>query len=157
MYLDPQSSLALYKVNLKFYFRLCDLVRENLLRWSDAGNRALNTCAADLETAATRLLDAGDWHAMGFVAGDLYWKALQSQTSAMQHMTETIVGSQSSFASALQETVSTWQKESAEALKETTGAMPVSTTLQDFLQNYLHVLTPLPGRTVSAPSSRRLH
>lgn len=153
MYFDPQSSLALYKVNLKFYFRLCDLVRENLLRWSDAGNHALDTCAAELETAATRLLDAGDWHAMGFVAGDLYWKALQSQTNAIQHMTETILGSQSSFASALQESISTWQKESAEALKETTGAMPISTTLQHFLQ----VLPPLPGRGVGAPPARRLH
>lgn len=152
MYLDPQSSLALYKVNLKFYFRLCDLMRENMLRWSEAGNHSLDTCAAELETAATRLLDAGDWRAMGFVASDLFWKALQLQTGAMQHMTETVLGSQSSFASSLQAAISIWQKESAEALKETAGAMPISTALHDYLKDYLHVLEPFPGTP-----ARRLH
>ena len=156
MYLDPQSSLALYKVNLKFYFRLCDLVRENLLSWSDAGNRALNTCAADLETAATRLLDAGDWRSLALVGSDLYWQALQQQLGAVQRLTETSLANQTALAAALQEAVSGWQQQSGAALKESAGAMPISTTLEDFLQDYLHLLVPAAG-SAKGKGSRKLH
>lgn len=158
MYLDPQTSLALYKVNLKFYFRLCDLARENLLRWSEAGNRSLDTTAAELETGATRMLDAADWRTMGFVASDLFWRSLQLQANAMQHMAETVLSSQGATASAVQEAISAWQKDSAAALKETAGAMPISTSMQDYLENYLHVLAPASGLAMRlGASERKLH
>lgn len=154
MYLDAQSSLTLYKVNLQFYFRVCDLLRENSLRWGEAGNRTLDTCAAELESAATRMLDASDWKSLGFVAGDLYWKALQLQIGSVQHLAETTLGNLTTLAAALQEAISAWQRDSGAALKESTGAMPISTTLQDYLQDYLHLLTPqAPG----SKASRKLH
>ena len=142
MYLDARSTLTLYKVNLQFSFRLCDLLRDNALRWSEAGNRAVDACAAELESATTRMLDAGDWNSLSFISSDLYWKALQLQTRAVQQLAETTLGNQTTLSSATQEAVSAWQKEAAAALKETTGAMPISTTLQDYLQDYLHLLSP---------------
>lgn len=154
MYLDAQSSLTLYKVNLQFYFRLCDLLRDNALRWSEAGNRAVDAGAAELEGATTRMLDASDWPNLALVAGDLYWKALQLQTRAVQHVAETTLGNQSAFAAAAQEAVSSWQQASAAALKESRGAMPISTTLQDYLQDYLHLLTPAGA---AKASTRRTH
>lgn len=157
MYLDPQSTLTLFKVNLQLYFRLCDLTRENTLRWSEAGNRALNTCTAELENAATRMLDASDWNSLNGIAGDLYWKALQLQTNVVQQVAETTLGNQSAFGTASQEAVSTWQKEAAAALKETTGAMPISTTLQDYFQDYLHLLTPTQPAGSRKASTRKVH
>lgn len=158
MYLDAQSSLTQYKVNLQFYFRLCDLLRENGLRWSEAGNRAVDACAAELESASTRMLDARDWNSLGFVASDLGWKALQLQCGAVQQLAETTLNNQSAFSAAVQEAVSSWQKDSAAALKESTGAMPISTTLQDYLQDYLHLLTPqAPGSASRKSSTRRAH
>lgn len=156
MYLDAKSALTLYKVNLQFHFRLCDLLRENALRWSEAGNRAADNYAAELETAATRMLDASDWSTLGFVASDLYWKALQLQTRAVQQLAETTLGNQTALSSATQEAVSAWQKEAAATLKETTGAMPISTTLQDYLQDYLHLLTPKTGAS-RKPSASKTH
>jgi leucyl aminopeptidase (aminopeptidase T) len=153
MYLDAQSTLTLYKVNLQFSFRLCDLLRENALRWSEAGNRAVDACAAELESATTRMLDAGDWNSLAFISNDLYWKALQLQTRAVQQLSETTLGNQTTLSSATQEAVSAWQKEASAALKETTGAMPISTTLQDYLQDYLHLLSP-EGATSRRKSSR---
>ena len=149
MYLDAQSSLKLYKINLQFCFRLCDLLRESGVHWSEAGNRAVDGCAAELESATTRMLDAGDWNALGFVAGDLFWKALQLQTGAVQQLAETVLGNQTAVASGVQAAVSEWQRESAAALKESTGAMPISTSLQDYMQDYLHLLVP------SAPAPRK--
>lgn len=35
-----------------------------------------------------------------------------------------------------------WQKSVAAALKETTGEMPISSMLQDYLQDTLRLLTP---------------
>lgn len=142
MYIDAQSTLALYKVNLEFYFHLCDLLRDNTLRWSEAGNRAVDSCTAELETAATRMLDANDWGNLAFVSSDLYWKALQLQTRSVQQLAETTLGNHNAFSAAVQKAVSTWQKDAAGALRETTGAMPISTTLQDYLQDYLHLLSP---------------
>jgi hypothetical protein len=150
MRLDPQSSLALYKVNLQFYFRLCDLLRENGLRWAAAGRDTFEACATDFEHAATRTLDAGDWKAVGFVAGDLYWKALQQQTQALQRFAETVVANQTGFATALQDAVASWQKEAAAALQESAGAMPISAMLQSWLEPPAPAPTPAP-----APAGRR--
>ncbi|CAD5378112.1 conserved hypothetical protein [Pseudomonas sp. OF001] len=153
MYFDAQSALTLYKVNLQFSFRLCDLLRENALRWNEAGSRAVDTCAAELESATTRMLDASDWSRLALVSSDLYWKALQLQTRAVQHLAETTLSNHGSLSAATQEAVSAWQKEAAAALKETTGAMPISTTLQDYLQDYLHLLSP-EGATARRKSTR---
>lgn len=157
MYLDPQSTLTLFKVNLQLYFRLCDLARENALRWSEVGNRALNTCTEKLENTATRMLDANDWNSLNGITGDLYWKALQLQTNVLQQVAETTLGNQSSFSSASQKAISTWQKDASAALKETTGAMPISTTLQDYFQGYLHLLTPLDPASSRKTSARKVH
>ncbi|SFP81875.1 hypothetical protein SAMN05216229_10691 [Geopseudomonas sagittaria] len=157
MYLDAKSSLSLFKVNLQFYFRVCDLMRENALRWGDAGSRSLDTCATELESAATRMLDASDWNTLGVVSSDLLWKAMQLQTQAVQHLAETTLANQTAFNSAAQEAVSNWQQASSAALKETSGAMPISTTLQDYLQDYLHLLTPLEPGGRRKPSARKPH
>lgn len=157
MYLDAKSSLTLYKVNLKFYFRLCDLARENTLRWSEAGNQALDTYAKGVEHAATRMLDASDWNTLSIVSSDLLWKALQLQINAVQHLAETALGNQATLNSAVQEAVSTWQQKSSAALKETSGAMPISTTLEDYLQDYLHLLTPMDTGSRRKPSARKPH
>ncbi|SDR93110.1 hypothetical protein [Pseudomonas oryzae] len=156
MYLDPQSTLTLFKVNLQLYFRLCDLTRESALRWSEAGNRAVNSCTSELESAATRMLDASDWQSLNGIAADLYWKALQLQTDVIQQVAETSLANQSTFSNAAQEAISTWQKEAASTLKETTGAMPISTTLQDYFQDYLHLLAPKETGTRKA-STRKMH
>lgn len=156
MYLDPQSTLTLYKVNLQLYFRLCDLTRQSALRWSEAGNRAIDSCSAELESAATRMLDASDWKSLNGIAADLYWKALQLQTDVIQQVAETSLANQSTFANAAQEAISAWQKDAAASLKETTGAMPISTTLQDYFQDYLHVLAPKETATRKA-SARKAH
>ena len=155
MYLDPQSTLTLFKVNLQLYFRLCDLTRESTLRWSEAGNRAVNSCTAELENAATRMLDAGDWKSLNGIAADLYWKALQLQTDVIQQVAETSLANQSTFANAAQEAISTWQKDAAASLKETTGAMPISTTLQDYFQDYLQLLAP--KDSARKASARKVH
>jgi len=55
---------------------------------------------------------------------------------------EATIRSQMAFATALQEGVSMWQKSVAAALKETTGEMPISSMLQDYLQDTLRLLTP---------------
>lgn len=159
MYLDAQSSLTLYKGNLQFYFRVCDLLRENSLRWSEAGNRALDACAAELESAATRMLDARDWHSLALVSADLYWKALQLQMSSLQRQAETTLSNQTAFVAALQEAVSAWQQQSSAALKESAGTMPISTTLQDCLQDYLHLLVPAAPAAGNGKgkSARKLH
>ncbi len=157
MYLDAKSSLTLFKVNLQFYFRVCDLMRENTLRWGEAGSRSLDTCATELESAATRMLDASDWNTLGVVSSDLLWKAMQLQTHAVQHLAEASLGNQTAFNSAAQEAVSTWQQASSAALKETTGAMPISTTLQDYLQDYLHLLTPVEPGGRRKSSARKPH
>lgn len=157
MYIDAQSTLTLYKVNLQFTFRLCDLLRDNALRWSEAGNRAVDSCAAELESAATRMLDAGDWNSLAFISSDLYWKALQLQTRAVQHLAETTLSNHTTLSAATQEAVSAWQQEAASALKETTGAMPISTTLQDYLQDYLHLLNPADTVSRRKASRRKTH
>lgn len=157
MYLDAQSALTLYKVNLQFSFRLCDLLRENALRWNEAGSRAIDACASELENATTRMLDASDWSSLAFVSSDLYWKALQLQTRAAQQLAETTLANHNALSAATQETVSAWQKQAAGALKETTGAMPISTTLQDYLQDYLHLLAPQAGRAQRKTARGRAH
>lgn len=157
MYLDAQSALTLYKVNLQFTFRLCDLLRENALRWSEAGNHVVDASAAELESAATRMLDAGDWGSLAFISSDLYWKALQLQSQAVQQLAETTLTNQSTFSSASQEAVSSWQKQAAAALKETTGAMPISTTLQDYLQDYLNLLNPQAAGSRRKPPRSKPH
>lgn len=157
MYLDAKSSLTLYKVNLQFYFRVCDLMRENTLRWSEAGNQSLDTYAKGVEHAATRMLDASDWNTLGIVSSDLLWKAMQLQINAVQHLAETTLANQATLNSAVQEAVSTWQQKSSAALKETSGAMPISTTLQDYLQDYLHLLTPMEAGGRRKPSARKPH
>ncbi|MNU01504.1 hypothetical protein D3C72_2449320 [compost metagenome] len=53
--------------------------------------------------------------------------------------------------------MSTWQQASSAALKETTGAMPISTTLQDYLQDYLHLLTPVEPGGRRKSSARKPH
>ncbi|MCC6076029.1 hypothetical protein ACFPTX_16010 [Pseudomonas sp. GCM10022188] len=159
MYLDPQSTLTLFKVNLQLYFRLCDLARESALRWSEAGSRAANSGTGELESAATRMLDAGDWKSLNGIAADLYWKAWQLQTDLIQQVAETSLANQSMFATAAQEAISTWQKDAASSLKETTGAMPISATLQDYFQDYLQLRATPPqkenGAARSKPSSRK--
>lgn len=152
MRLDPQSSLALYKVNLQLYFRFCDLLRENGLRWAAAGRDTFEACTTEFERAATRTLDAGDWKAVGFVAGDLYWKALQQQTQALQRFAETVVANQTGFATALQDALANWQKAAAVALQETAGAMPVSAMLQSWLEP--PAPTPAAGRRASVARLR---
>lgn len=155
MYLDPQSTLTLFKVNLQLYFRFCDLSRESALRWSEAGNRAVNSCTSELESATTRMLDASDWKSLNGIAADLYWKALQLQTDVVQQVAETSLANQSTFANAAQEAISTWQKDAAASLKETTGAMPISTTLQDYFQDYLQLL--VPKDSARKASARKVH
>lgn len=142
MYLDSQSSLALHKVNLQFFFRICDLARKNALRWSEASNRSLDAGAAEWERAATSMLDAADWSSLAVVSGDLYWKALQLQVQNVQKMAETGLTNQAAFGSALQEAVSNWQQASTAKLKERRGSMPFSATLQDCLQGYLRMFAP---------------
>lgn len=157
MYLDAKSSLSLFKVNLQFYFRVCDLMRQNTLRWGAAGSRSLDTCATELESAATRMLDASDWNTLGVVSSDLLWKAMQLQTKAVQQVAETTLANQTAFNSAAQEAVASWQQASSAALKETAGAMPISATLQDYLQDYLHLLTPEEPGGHRKPSARKPH
>ena len=157
MYLDAKSSLTLYKVNLQFCFRVCDLMRENALRWGEAGSRSLDSCATELESAATRMLDAEDWNTLGIVSNDLLWKAVEMQTKAVQHLAETTLANQTAFNSAAQEAMSSWQQASSAALKESAGAMPISTTLQDYLQDYLHLLTPEERSGRRRGSARKPH
>ncbi|WP_068804130.1 hypothetical protein [Thauera phenolivorans] len=134
MNLDPQSLLALHKVNLQFHFRVSELMRDNGLQWAGALRDSLEACNAEIELATTRVLDAGDWKAVGFVAGDAYWSALQHQTRALQRFAETVVATQTGFATALQEAITTWQKEAALALRKGAGAMPLSGLLEALIE-----------------------
>lgn len=134
MNLDPQSLLALHKVNLQLHFRLCELMRNNGLRWAGALRDSLEACNTELEHATTRVLDAGDWKTVGFVASDAYWSALQQQTRALQRFAETVVTNQTGLSAALQEAITTWQKEAALALREGAGAMPVSGLLKALIE-----------------------
>ncbi len=145
MYLDAQSSLTLYKVNLQYGFRLCDLLRDNALRCSEAGSRALDSCAVQLEDAATRMLEASDWSSLGLVSSDLAWKALQLHNAAIQRTAETALDHQAALQRAVQAAVAGWQQDSAAALREARGAMPISTTLQECLDAWLQMCTPATG------------
>ncbi|MNC26836.1 hypothetical protein D3C75_749830 [compost metagenome] len=102
------------------------------------------------------MLDASDWNTLGVVSSDLLWKAMQLQTQAVQQLAETTLANQTAFNSAAQKAVASWQQASSAALKETSGAMPISTTLQDYLQDYLHLLTPEHGGR-RKPSARKPH
>ena len=134
MNLDPQSLLALHKVNLQFHFRVSELMRDHGLHWAGALRESLEACNAEIELATTRVLDAGDWKPVGFVAGDAYWSALQHQTRALQRFAETVVATQTGFATALQEAITTWQKEAALARREGAGAMPLSGLLEALIE-----------------------
>jgi len=155
MHFDTRASLALYKTNLELYLRLCALLRENSLRWVDASTHSIDTCSAEFETVIARMLAAGDWTAMMLAAGEMPWKAAQHQVNAVQHLAETMIGSQSAFVTAVQEALSTWQRDAAAALRETTGAMPLSTTLRDLIEDYLPSVPPPPQAAAGKPSGAR--
>lgn len=154
MHFDTRASLALYKTNLELYLRLCALLRENSLRWIDASTHSIGTCSAEFETVIGRMLAADDWTTVTLAAGETPWKAAQHQVNAVQHLAETMIGSQSAFAAAAQEALSTWQREAAAALREATGAMPLSTTLRDLIEDYLPSVAP-PQAAPGKPSGKR--
>ncbi|NMG14622.1 hypothetical protein [Aromatoleum bremense] len=137
MHFDTRASLALHKTNLGLYLRLCTLLRENSLRWINASTHSIDTCSAEFETVIGRMLAADNWTAMLLAAGEMPWKTAQHQVDAVQHLAETMLGSQAAFMSATQEALSTWQRDAAVALRETTGAMPLSTTLRSLIEDYL--------------------
>ncbi|MHB1372345.1 MAG: hypothetical protein ACYC5W_11985 [Thauera sp.] len=140
MTLDPRSTLALFKANLELQFRLCDLLRRNALRWSEAQNRMLDSCASELESVATRMLDAPDWQQLGFVASDLGWKAMQQQNCASLRMAELSIANQSALMQDIQSAYAKWQASCAAALRESAGAMPVSAALEESMQAAMALL-----------------
>lgn len=131
--LDPRHALALFKASLELQFRLCDLMRRNALRWNEAQNRMIDGCASKFEAAAASLLDAPDWRQVGFVATDLGWKALQQRNCALLEMATAVVANQSALQQDLQQAWAQWQHDCTRALKEASGAMPLSTTLENLL------------------------
>ncbi|NMG54128.1 hypothetical protein [Aromatoleum aromaticum] len=154
MHFDTRASLALYKTNLQLHLRLCALLRENSLRWIDASTHSISTCSTEFETVIDRLLAADDWAAVTLAAGEMPWKAAQHQLNAVQRLAETMIGSHSAFVTSAQETLSTWQRDAAAALRETTGAMPLSTTLRDLIEDYLPSVSP-PRAAPGKPSGAR--
>ena len=133
MQFDPHTPLALFKANLELNFSLCDLLRRNALRWSEAQNRMLDGCAKDIESAVTRTLDAPDWQQFGVNAGDLGWKALQHRNCAALHLAEMAVANHSALIADIQHVFSRWQQDSTHALKQAGSAMPVSAALESLL------------------------
>jgi hypothetical protein len=81
----------------------------------------------------SRLLDAPDWQQVGFVAADLGWKSLQQRNCALLKMAEAVVANQSALQQDMQQAWAQWQHDCTRALKEASGAMPLSTTLENLL------------------------
>ena len=89
MRLDPQSSLALYKVNLQFYFRLCDLLRENGLRWAAAGREGQPQVQVLIAMKPTPE-QLEEWAAAG--ATDLIWGVPDKSTDEVLAYLDRLAG-----------------------------------------------------------------
>ncbi|MGJ4803241.1 phasin family protein [Luteimonas sp. SDU82] len=115
--MDKTSDLpmALWKANLDLQMRLGRLMQESGQHWLELGTRAAGESAAEFQTEATRLLQAGNWQALAALPMDAFWRQAEQRVGDGQASAQAALQAQEGFARGLTEALQEWQRDLAKA------------------------------------------
>src|SRR5690606_6679587 len=135
--------------------RIGRLMQEGGQQWLEQGTRAVGESAAEFDTEARRLLQAGDWQALAALPVETFWRQAEQRLGDGQAAAQAALQTQEGFVGGLTEALQEWQRDLAKAWAVAgidAGAMPGVAgswdTLLSNLEQGIAAMTPAAtGRT----------
>lgn len=115
--MDKASNLpmALWKANLDLQMRLGRLLQDSGREWLELGTRAVGEGAAEFDTEARRLLQAGDWQALAALPVETFWRQAEQRLGDGQATAQVALQAQEGFVRGLAEALQEWQQQLSRA------------------------------------------